>query len=239
MIDKYEMMIKNDFIGFMNEREVNKDTTDYLNIKNELDNYQTTTENTKDFFNKDDIDYLLSFQYEYGKKRGIEAQLVAPLIIALSYYLLFEQMHISNLQIADVDLLNSRIKNPRASSNIFVKQWIPLNDTVIELLRRYLDYRSQFSLLKDNDKLIVLNGQKLDNRSINEVLNIFNDTKGNTNRLSTRVNLQKIIRTRILFDLEETNGHSLIDFFLLIGLKKNTQLKTAIEEYLMRTITKI
>ncbi|WP_175400667.1 hypothetical protein, partial [Paenibacillus sp. KS1] len=208
--------------------------TEYLNIKNELKNFQNIKEDANDFLIKEDIDYLLSFQYEFGKKRGIEDQLVAPLIIALSYYMLFEQSHISNLHISDVDLLNSKIKNIRVLHDNIVKEWMPINSTVIELIKRYLDYRRQLGVLKDDDNLIILNGQKLNNRSINDVLNIFNDTKGNTDRLSSRVNLQKIIRTRILFDLVETKGHSLIDFYSIIGFNKDTQLRSATKEYLVR-----
>ncbi|NGP59058.1 hypothetical protein FLT15_12025 [Paenibacillus thiaminolyticus] len=299
MINRFESIIKNDFTGFLNDREISEDTksryisdleyyfnncissltvfdeykdyfnkfalknyherrktataryaisnlveyfkvidklnaTEYLNIKNELKKYQKIKQDVNDFLNRDDIDYLLAFQYKFGKKRSVEDKLVAPLIIALSYYALFEQTHISNLQIKHLDLLNSRIKNIRLLHDNFVQEWIPINDTMVELIKRYLEYRRQFGVLKDDDSMIVLNGQKPTNRSINDVLNIFNDTKGNTDRLSARVNLQKIIRTRILLDLIKTNGQSLINFYSVIGFNKDTQILSATKEYLVR-----
>lgn len=72
-----------------------------------------------------------------------------------------------------------------------------------------------------------------DKNSINNLLGILNNRQKNSLQISSKVNLQKMIRSRILLDLMNSEGKSLINFYKIFGVTKDTQLTTAIKEYLV------
>ncbi|MEK5027655.1 hypothetical protein [Paenibacillus sp. FSL M7-1046] len=211
---------------------------DYIEIKNELKQYQSKKQEPLDFLIKDDLNFLLDFNYQYSKRRAFEDSLLTPMIISLSYSALFEQNHLAKLKWSDFDIKLKRIRNIRFDTDPLVNEWIELNEKFYEVCEKYYNYRISNEIIEKSDNMISINGQSADNLSINKLLNVLNDNKSNSLFLSTRVNTQKIIRSRILNDLLETKGKGLIDFYKIIGFNKDTQITSATKEYIMRENSK-
>jgi hypothetical protein len=72
-----------------------------------------------------------------------------------------------------------------------------------------------------------------DRHSINAMLGILMQRKRNSANLTTRVNLQKVIRSSIFLALIASEGRDLMLFYSIMGLRKDTQLTSAIQEYLV------
>ncbi|MCM3342035.1 hypothetical protein M3650_26275 [Paenibacillus sp. MER TA 81-3] len=205
---------------------------DYLDIRNELKKYQSKKTDVSDFLTKDDLTFILSSKFRYSTRRTEEERFLAPLILQLIYYTLFEQNHISQIKWRDIDLVNRKIRNIRSDEDNYCIKWIPLNEDVISLIESY----KQFLIKKHNeivqdDYFIYISQSPANNKSLNRIINLLNDTKDNYEKLSGRVNVQKMIRSRILHGLLDTDGRQLIDFYEIVGLSKETQIVTAIKEY--------
>lgn len=208
------------------------DSSSYLAIKKFIREYDPGEGEEIDFLLNDDISFIFSDDVKYRfPDRDQEATFVAPLIWALSYYCLFEQNHIYKLVMSDVDIKNKRIRNIRSNEDNLINEWVELNEVTLKLIKNYLKYKKFSNQL---DSFIMIAGKQANNASVNKMLSILNGRMENRNRLSTSVNLQKIVRTKILFDLEESQGSKLMNFVRIIGIEKNTQLDNAIRQYLLK-----
>lgn len=244
MLESYiEIFNKSDLKGFLTTRKsitakyaisnllqfyhFNKkiNDTEYLDIKNELKKYKSTKKDNMDFLTSEDFTFIFGSRINYKKESEHETIQLLRLIMALSYNCMFEQNHIFEIMWSDIDLSKKIIKNKRAIEQQVISDWIEIEDYTYNLLCPY-----QVST-KNRDYLFA--NLKTDKNSINNLLRILNNRVKNSNNISTRVNLQKIIRSRILIDLIKSDGKDLMKFYKIFGLIKDTQLNTAIKEYLI------
>ncbi|WP_155986970.1 hypothetical protein [Paenibacillus durus] len=202
-----------------------------LSIKKELSKYGKETNEEVDFLTNLDINFIFSSAVEYRfMERDKEAKLVAPVIWSLAYHQVFEQNHILKLKTTDLNLITGEIRNLRSDNDSLILKWMTLEEKSKEILSEYIDYRNTMQI--KSDKLLIIEGKEANNITINKMLNILNNRIENSNKISTKVHVQKLNRTRIYHSLLDTNGQSTIDFLRLIGLKKNTQFDNALKQYL-------
>ncbi|GBG07954.1 hypothetical protein PAT3040_02519 [Paenibacillus agaridevorans] len=200
----------------------------YLEIKNELKKYRAKKLKDMDFLSDKDFEFLFSSaldseEYEIEKS---DIQLLR-LILLITYNYTYEQTHIFNLKWGDIDLSNKTIRNLRFNKAGLNQEKFEINEEIYELIV------SLFGLSKKKESEYVFENLKHNKNSINNLLGILNGRQKNHLKLSSKVNLQKIIRSRILSDLIKSEGKALINFYKIFGLTKNTQLTTAIKEYLV------
>lgn len=211
--------------------------SDYLEIKKEIKSYVITGNDDLDFLSIDDIKFIFSKSVEFRfYDRDEEARIIAPLIWSLAYYQLFEQKHIQSLSWEDINLDKKIIRNIRSKNDSLVEDWISLDETTISALQVYLDYFG--NKVKKSTFLIYISGKPANNVGINKMLAILNNRVENSRKLSTSVNIQKLNRSRILHDLQASNGENLMFYFRVLGNKRNKQLENAINEYLLQVRSK-
>lgn len=211
--------------------------SDYLDIKKEIKSYVITGNDELDFMSIEDIKFIFSKSVEFRfHDRDEEARIIAPLIWSLAYYALFEQKHIQSLSWRDIDLDKKIIRNIRSKSDSLVEDWIALDETTISALQEYLDYFG--NKVKKSASLIHIAGKPASNVGINKMLSILNGRVENSTKLSTNVNIQKLNRSRILHDLQASNGGSLMFYFRVLGNIRNKQLENAVNEYLLQVRSK-
>lgn len=180
-----------------------------------------------DFLSADDFKFIFGSALELIDDNEKTEKQQLRLILFMSYNYMFEQKHLFNLLWADVDLQNRLIKNVRSTSKGLSQDKFEMINEIYDLLIS-LNGRT-----KKNNNEYVFDYIRKDKNSINNLLGILNNRQKNYTRLSSKVNLQKIIRSRILLDLIKSEGKSLIDFYNIFGLTKDTQITTAIKEYLI------
>lgn len=207
----------------------------FLEINNELRKYKIN-KGTTDFLTKEDIKFIFGSRINYKRDKEQELLLTLQLILSLSYHCMFEQNHIYELKWKDVNLLDRTIQNSRSINDPFISKKISLDENTYNLLGAYSNIKNTGIHNPDEYMFVHLRENK---NSINNVLGILNHRKHNYSNLTTRVNLQKVIRTRVLIDLIDSDGKELMNFYKIMGLKKDTQLNSAIKEYLVLINSKI
>ncbi|WP_236339935.1 hypothetical protein [Paenibacillus plantiphilus] len=210
---------------------------DYLNIKKEIKVFVSTGNDDLDFLSVEDIKFIFSKNVEYRfHDRDSEARITAPLIWSLAYHALFEQKHIQSLKWNDIYLEGRLIRNFRAKDDSLAGDVIQLDEITIKAIQNYLDYFG--SKVKNKETLIQINGKRASNVGINKMLAILNRRVENNNKLSTNVNIQKMNRSKILHDLQSSNGEQLFNYYKILGNRRNKQLENAINEYLLQVRSK-
>ncbi|MNP48739.1 hypothetical protein D3C76_1428770 [compost metagenome] len=116
-----------------------------------------------------------------------------------------------------------------------MSEWISIDQKGCELIKAYQDTVTN---TKNEDAFLVIDGRCATNNSINSVLSVLK-RKANINMIKTSVDIQKINRSRILKDLMDTNGKDTIEIIKILGLKRNTQLEHALEEFLLNDNSKM
>lgn len=193
----------------------------------------TKTEKQMEFLSKEQLSFLLNNRIIYNKEDSEEVRTVLPLLLMLSSQLIFEQDHLIKLNWSDVDLDRKRVRNLREDS--LANKWINIDDVLNNML---IKQRQKASSIKNNAPVLTFKGERLDNSKINTLLLILK-RKHNSNILGTSINIQKINRSRILQDLNNSNGTATIEIIKITGLTKNTQLEHALEEYLLNEYSKM
>jgi hypothetical protein len=107
---------------------------------------------------------------------------------------------------------------------------LPLGERTYGLLLAYQELEGRGAIPPD---AYLFARYREDRNSINAMMGILMQRKQNSAHLTTRVNLQKVIRSRIFLDLIASEGRDLMLFYSIMGLKKDTQLTSAIQEYLV------
>ncbi|WP_106766276.1 hypothetical protein [Paenibacillus faecalis] len=200
----------------------------FLEIKNELKKYKEKKPQDMDFLSENDFKFLFSsaLELEENDQEKMEKQLL-KLILLFSYNYLFEQRHLFNLQWGDIDLQNRTIKNARYQITELNQEKFDMSNEIYELVI------SLYGMSEKEDSEYIFESMRHNKNSINNLLGILNGRQKIFLKLSSTVNLQKVIRSRILLDLINSEGKSLIYFYKIFGLTKDTQLITAIKEYLV------
>lgn len=129
----------------------------------------------------------------------------------------------------DVNLKEGIIRNLSSDEDGLILKWIKLEDRCREILKKHIDYRS--SLQIKSDKLLIIEGKEASNLTINKMLGILNGRTKNCKRISTKVHVQKLNRSRIYHSLLDMSGRCAIDYIHLLGLKKNKQFDNALIQY--------
>ncbi|QWU15332.1 hypothetical protein SAMN04487895_1083 [Paenibacillus sophorae] len=200
----------------------------FLEIKNELKKYKAKKPKDMDFLSESDFKFLFSsaLELEENDQERTEKQLL-KLILLISYNYMFEQRHLFNLLWEDIDIQNRTIRNPRYNVVELNQDKFEMNNEIYKLVI------SLYGISKKEGSEYIFENMRHDKNSINNLLGILNGRQKNYLKLSSKVNLQKVIRSRILLDLINSEGRSLINFYKIFGLTKDTQLTTAIKEYLV------
>lgn len=211
--------------------------SDYLDIQNELKKHKSIKIYEADFLTEADINYVFNklFVHETSKN---EEYVLLKVIIVLSHQFMFEQKHIMNLKWEGIDFQSGVIRNPRSYDDSLVSEWMNMDEQTFNTLKSYGKlYISTHGSIKPNSYFLE---HKRDNiNAINNILGIINDRAIFYNHISTRVGIQKLIRSKILIDLEQTSGAALMNYYRIFGCKKDTQLNTSIKEYLARDKSKM
>nr|WP_154958440.1 hypothetical protein [Paenibacillus xylanexedens] len=199
----------------------------FLEIKNELKKYKAKKPQDMEFLSENDFKFLFNsaLEIEENDQERTEKKIL-KLILLFSYNFLFEQRHLFNLQWGDIDLKNRTIKNARYNIKDLNLDKFEMNTEIYELVT------SVYGILGRKDNEYIFESMKHDKNAINNLLGILNGRQKNFLKISSTVNLQKVIRSRIVLDLINSEGKSLINFYKIFGLTKDTQLTTAIKEYL-------
>lgn len=222
------------FITFLREFEKIKDVK-YLELLEFLKELKKTRlEKSMEFLGSDELSFLLGGSINY-KQDEMEASIVLPLILSLSYDLLFEQDHLIKLKWSDIELENNRIRNLRSEVNDMACKWIKMSDRLRSLI---VSYKTHCAPYKPEDNFIIFRYKPLDNTSINSLLGILKRVK-NRKYLPSSVDIQKLHRSRILKELMDTDGKAAIDFITIYGLSRDTQLQHALQEYLLNINSKM
>jgi len=200
-----------------------------VQTKRKLTQYSSQPPEELNFLNKSDIKFIFGSSVDYNRN-DIELSIVAPVIWFLSFCCMFEQTHIMKLKISDINMPGKFVRNIRADQDDTLLKWIRVtDDKMFELLQRYMEYRK--TLTVKTDALILYKGKPP--KDLNKFFLVLRDRSKNSDKLSTTVNGQKLIRTRVLFSLIESKGEAAFDLIRIHGIKKNTQLDNALSEYMI------
>lgn len=187
----------------------------------------TIVEKQMKFFYDEELSFLLSDKIKYGKKDTEEDKTILHLILMMSYHLIFEQDHLIKLNWSDVDLDKKRINNLREDRLAY--RWISLND---ELWQKLSKMKQNATEIKDDSPVLIYKEERLNTNKINSLLSILK-RKHNLSILGGSTDIQKINRSRILQDLNNTRGNGTIEIIKITGITKNTQFEHALEEFLL------
>lgn len=220
-------MLRN-LIEFMfSEGKITSDQ--YLKFNNNIVGKRTQVRETT-FLLPSDVEYICSNGVIYRfEERDREAKIVGPIVWALNYYCYFEQAHIEALVIDDIKLKDNLIRNVRVDESPLAKEWIVIDKDLKGLLTKYMEYRKNIKV--NTDKLIIYDGKPVTTGILNKMYDILNRVD-NAKRISTNVNGQVIVRSRVLHQLMEQEGRNMASIVEIFGLEKNTQFLNATEEYL-------
>ncbi|OAB42098.1 hypothetical protein [Paenibacillus antarcticus] len=221
------------FISFLKEYG-HLTSIKYLELTDYLKSLRPTIiEKQMQFFTDEQLSFLLNNRIFYSKKDSEEARTLLPLLLILSSQLIFEQDHLIKLNWSDVDLDKKRIRNLRKDSLAY--EWINIDDALCQML---IEQRQKTNFITITTPVLTYKGERLDNSKINSLLSILK-RKYNLNILKTSTDIQKINRSRILQDLNNSKGATTIEIIKITGLTKNTQLEHALEEYLLNEYSKM
>ncbi|MBT2289154.1 hypothetical protein J7E73_08410 [Paenibacillus albidus] len=195
---------------------------------------KTKLEQQMVFLNESQLSFIFSDLIRFKDKES-DANHLLPLILSLSYNCLFEQEHLMKLKWSDIDLNRKKIRNLRSDLDESIVKWIEMDERTYRLINIYKDhYKTKIS---ETDSFLYINGHPANNKTINAMLQIFKH-KANLDILKTTIDIQRLYRSRMLIDLLQSEGRVAIDFIKIVGLKRNTQLEHALEEYLMYEYSK-
>lgn len=249
-LDKF--FIKRDIENFLNQRRSSTARATVVNFMSflkeyghlnplkylELSEYLKTLKLTKiekqmKFFNIDELSFLLSNKILYTSKDTDEAKRTLHLILMLSYHLIFEQDHLIKLKWSDVDFEKKRIRNLRTDKLSY--KWILLNEDLIQKLSELKQASEEVNL---EAPVLIYKGRQIDNSAINALLSILK-RKYNRSKLNGSTDIQKINRSRILQDLNGSEGKAMMDIIKITGFTKHMQFEHALEEFLLNEYSKL
>ncbi|MBT2286948.1 hypothetical protein J7E78_25850 [Paenibacillus polymyxa] len=206
----------------------------YIELSDYLKSLKPTkVEKQMKFFYDEELAFLLGSKIHYGKKDTEEAKIILQLILMMSYHLIFEQDHLIKLNWSDVDLENRRIRNLRIDRLAY--EWITLNN---DLCQKLSQLRQNYKIVRINTPVLTYKGERLDTNKINSLLSILK-RKYNWSILNSSTDIQKINRSRILQDLNKSEGKATIEIIKITGFTKHTQFEHALEEFLLNEYSKI
>lgn len=197
----------------------------YLKFINNITGRKNQSKETT-FVLPSDVEYIFSNNVTYKDQ---EAKIVAPIVWALSYYCYFEQAHIEALVVNDVKLQDNIIRNVRFDESPLAKEWLAIDNGLKKLLVQYIEYRK--SLKVNTDKLIIYKEKPVGTGILNKMYDIL-DRVDNAKNISTGINGQVLVRSRVLHQLVEQDGKNMASIVEVFGLDKNTQFINATKEYL-------
>ena len=202
------------------------DLESYFRIKETIQSVKKTPKEKLDFLTEEDINYIMH-ETEFSIKQT-EEKILTPLIFTLAYHMLFEQDHIYKLKRNDVKIEERKIRNLRHDYDESVDKWIEMNLYSYNVIKKYCDQYDGTL----NAPFVIIKGAPANNQTVNKMLHgVYRSTK-NRSKLTITVDVQKLIRSRVLIDLRNTQGQSLMKFFEIMGMKRNTQLENALHQYL-------
>lgn len=215
------------FMNFLKEYG-HLSTLKYIELNDYLRSLKLTiVEKQMKFFYDEELSFLLSDKIHYGKKDTEEDKTILHLILMMSYHLIFEQDHLIKLNWSDVDLDKKRINNLREDRLAY--RWISLND---ELWQKLSEMKQKTTEINDDSPVLIYKDKRLNTNKINSLLSILK-RKHNLSILGGSTDIQKINRSRILQDLNNTRGKETIDIIKITGITKNKQFEHALEEFLL------
>lgn len=207
--------------------------TQYLDAQQELKRFKSKQRYEPDFLTSEDLSFLINKLFVDTTAKNPQYILLRA-VFSLAFDLFHEQRDIYSLTWGDIDLTVGSIKNPRGADDSLVLERLPLVGRALEAIGVY------------RQAIVTLQGEPtpetcfmallLPNpNAINTLLGLVNDRAVFYNQLSSRIGVQKLIRSRILHDLEDSSGNALIDHYQILGTSgSHAQLKAAVREYLAR-----
>lgn len=200
-----------------------------VQVEKKLSQYLSESPEELDFLNVSDIKYIFSRSIDYNRNDK-ELPVVAPVVWFLSFFCMLEPTHIVKLKISDINQSSKLVRNIRADQDDTLLKWIKItDDKAFEIIQGYMEYRKALSV--KTDALIVYNGKPV--KGLNKFFLFLRDRSKNSDKLSTNVNGQKLVRTGVLFSLIKSKGKDAFELIRIHGLKKNTQLDNALLEYMI------
>lgn len=215
------------FMNFLKEYG-HLSTLKYIELNDYLRSLKLTiVEKQMKFFYDEELSFLLSDKIHFGKKDTEEDKTILHLILMMSYHLIFEQDHLIKLNWSDVDLDKKRINNLREDRLAY--KWISLNDG---LWKKLSQMKQNTTEINEDSPVLIYKGERLNTNKINSLLSILK-RKQNLSILGGSTDIQKINRSRILQDLNNTRGKETIEIIKITGITKNRQFEHALEEFLL------
>ncbi|KHL94559.1 hypothetical protein QW71_17315 [Paenibacillus sp. IHB B 3415] len=219
-------------------RKTNRlDEEQYLKINKSLEEIRPAKKKKNDikFIDQNQVDFMFSDKIQYNFVNGHKIdysiyEYASPLIWSLAYDCGFEQKHILNFLISDIDLINYRIRNLRRDKHLIGHEWIDLGARTFNYLQKYLQTRSSSNL----KHLILIDGEPLETSDINKTFDII-IRKENSNGSFRKANIEILVRSGLLKSLKETNGQSLLKQILIHGVDSKGQLDHAMKQYFSST----
>lgn len=225
----------NHLLSFLNFTErISRE--DYLKINDFISKLRPKRpESIIEYVGQEHVEFMFSNRVQYvfdksHKRDYSHYQLIAPLIWSLAYECGFEQKHILNLLVSDIDLENYRIRNLRTDKNSMGVEYIELGARTFHYLQVYSKDRPEHLKTK---KLLVVNDAAIEMSDINKTFDILN-RKENKHNFIKKVSIEMLVRSGILKSLYDTNGISLIKQTMIHGADNNGQLTHAIKAYLIQ-----
>ena len=124
----------------------------------------------------------------------------------------------------------NQIRNIRSDESYLAKKWIKINDEFKYKLGKYLDYRKTLEIR--TNKLVLYSNNEAGNKELNKMYDILGRVD-NSKHISTTVDFQKFVRSRVLHMLLSSNGKDMNELLHVFGLEKKTQFESAVSEYLI------
>lgn len=110
-----------------------------------------------------------------------------------------------------------------------------MNDGLWEKLN---EMKKNITDINDDSPVLIHKGERLNTNKINSLLSILK-RKQNLSILGGTTDIQKINRSKILQDLNSTNGKETIEIIQITGITKSTQFEHALEEFLLSEYSRI
>lgn len=229
----------NAFNNFLFDRGFIDESLNQLTFKKAINSaFSKTSDGINDredkniFLSPNDIRTLFSDSISY---KSDEERFVFPLIVALSYFCLFNQKDIELLRLTDVDLKNKTIRNSRAKPSEDTVSYIQMNDSLFKIFRIYIDYRNKLHTLSGHkDSLVIVKGKTIENGTFGQIYNVINSASKNRGLVKNiPLSSGSLLRSSILYSLRKSSGGAITDISKLLGksLLQNEYFKNAFEEF--------
>lgn len=218
------------FLDFLKDADFLDDDYEVFQINQKITNILTgenkKAERNVEILTPKEVKNLFEGKFDY---KTIEEEIVAPLIVALSFFCMFKQNEIFKLKLSDVDLKKRSIRNMKYTENINMVEYIKVNDTLYRILQNYIEYRA--SLNTEFEELIIIQNKPINMNSLNKMLSVYKRVDNNSKLGNKNIHCEMLIRTMIHYQLQRNVDEALYNIF---GIFKNMNedIKSIFNQYI-------